>query len=87
MFFGGDLIIGSTLARLSDKYLKTEILDKNAPKTLLNKLVPPTRHLKDLSGSSRKIGTGLFWINMALLSLSLGFGVPALLNKMIKTGC
>ncbi len=84
VFFGGDLIIGSTLARLSDKYLKTEILDKNAPKTLLNKLVPPTRHLKDLSGSSRKIGTGLFWINMALLSLSLGFGVPALLNKMIK---
>jgi len=32
VYFGGDLLINSTLARLSDKFLKTEIIDKNAPK-------------------------------------------------------
>ena len=83
-FFGGDLLIGSTLARLSDKLLKTELLDKTAPKTLLNKIVPPTRRLEELTGCNKSIAVGLFWINLALLSGFIGWALPLALNKMIK---
>ncbi len=83
-FFGGDLLIGSTLARLSDKFLKTELLDKTAPKTLLNKIVPPTRRLEELTGRNKSIGAGLFWANLALLSGFMGWALPLTLNKMIK---
>ena len=34
-------------------------------------------------GRDRKVGTLLFWINMASLSAIIGFGVPAFINKMI----
>lgn len=84
VFFGGDLIIGSTLAQLADKYLKTSIIDKNCPKNLVNRIIPPIKHIKDLNGRSKQTATAIFWVNMAILSASLGFGMPALLNKMIK---
>lgn len=84
MFFGGDVIMGSVFARLSDKFLKTDIIDKNCEKNMFNKILPPNKHLVDLTGRSRTIGTALFWLNMACLSGLIGFGVPTLLNKMIK---
>ncbi len=84
VFFGGDIIIGSMLARLSDKFLNTEIINKSCEKIFINKIIPPHKHLKDLEGRSKKIGTVLFWINMASLSTLIGFGVPKILNKMIK---
>lgn len=83
-FFGGDIVIGSTLARISDKLFKTELLDKTASKSFMNKIIPPTRPLKELPEKSKKIGSGLFWLNLALLSLTMGFGTPYLINKMIK---
>lgn len=83
-FFGGDLLIGSTLARLSDKFLKTDLLEKNAPKTLLNKIVPPTKKLENLTGRSKNIGAALFWINLASLAGFMGWALPLTLNKMIK---
>ena len=83
-FFGGDIVIGSILGKLSDKYLKTDIINKNADKNFLNKIIPPVRPLKELEGRSRKIGAGLFWANLALLSGIIGYGTPHLINKMIK---
>jgi len=83
-FFGGDILIGSILAQLSDKYLNTAIIDKNCSKNWINKLIPPVKHLKDLNGRSKQAGTVIFWMNMASLSAIIGFGVPSLLNKMIK---
>lgn len=46
VFFGGDVLLGSTLARLSDKFLKTELLNKNAKKNLLNKIIPQQENQK-----------------------------------------
>ncbi len=83
-FFGGDLLIGSLFGKLSDHFLKTDIIDKNCEKNLLNKLIPPTRKLKELSGKSKTIGSVLFWLNLATLSAVIGFGAPKLINKMIK---
>ena len=83
-YFGGDILIGSILGRLSDKYLKTKLINKDVEKNFLNKLIPPTRRLRDLSSRDRKIGAALYWINLAILSVCMGFGIPYLINKMIR---
>ncbi len=83
-FFGGDILIGSILGRLSDKYLKTDLMKKDVEKSFLNKLIPPIKRLRDLSPRDKKIGTALYWINLAMLTACTGFGVPYLINKMIR---
>jgi len=83
-YFGGDILIGSILGRLSDKYLKTDLMKKDIEKSFLNKLIPPTKRLRDLSPRDKKIGAALYWINLAMLSACTGFGVPYLINKMIR---
>ena len=57
---------------------------KNAPKTLLNKIVPPTKKLENLTGRSKNIGAALFWVNLASLAGFMGWALPLTLNKMIK---
>jgi len=83
-YFGGDILIGSILGRLSDKYLKTDLMKKDIEKSFLNKLIPPTKRLRDLSPKDKKIGAALYWINLAMLSACMGFGIPYLINKMIR---
>lgn len=83
-FFGGDLAIGSLLAKASDKFLKTDIIDKNAKKSFINKILPPVKPIKNLKGRSRTIAAYLFWLNLAMLSGIIGYGVPHVMNKMIK---
>ena len=83
-YFGGDILIGSILGRLSDKFLKTHLMQTDIEKTFLNKLIPPTKRLRDLNPRDRKIGAVLYWVNLAMLSACMGFGIPYLINKMIK---
>ena len=82
-FFGGDILIGILLAQISDKFFNTKIINKECEQNFINKILPPHKHLKVMSGRDRKVGTLLFWINMASLSAIIGFGVPAFINKMI----
>lgn len=83
-FFGGDIIIGSALAAISDKLFKTELLDKNCKKSFINKIIPPIKHIKDLQGKNKSIAAGLFWANMISLFAVIGIGVPKLVNRMIR---
>ena len=83
-FFGGDIVIGSTLAAISDKLFKTELLDKNCNKSWINKLIPPTKPIRDLEGKNKVIATGLFWVNMLTLFGIIGITIPRMINKMIK---
>lgn len=83
-YFGGDILIGSVLGRLSDNFLKTNIMKKDCEKSFINKLIPPTKSLKELDGKSKSIGAALYWINLAMLSACMGFGIPYLINKMIR---
>ena len=83
-FFGGDIIIGSTLAALSDKLFKTELLDKNCNKSRINKLIPPIKPIRDLQGKNKVVATGLFWVNMVALFSIIGVAIPKMLNKMIR---
>lgn len=83
-FFGGDIVIGSALASLSDKLFKTELLDKNCNKNWINKIIPPIKPIRDLQGRNKAIATGLFWVNMLSLFGILGVVIPNMMNKMIK---
>lgn len=82
-FFGGDILIGSLLAQISDKFFNTKIINRECEQNFIKKILPAQKHLKEMSGRDRKAGTLLFWINMAPLSAIISFGVPAFLNKMI----
>ncbi len=84
IYFGGDILINSLLSRLSDKVLKTEIIDKTAPKTFINKIIPPTIPIRQLKGKSQKIAALNFFINLAVLAVLYGFGIPKLMNKIIR---
>ena len=84
IYFGGDILINSLLSKLSDKVLKTNIIDKNAPKTFINKIIPPTVPIKNLSGKSKKVASANFFINLAVLAAAYGYGVPSLMNKIVR---
>lgn len=84
VFFCGDILINSLLSKLSDKFLNTKIIDKNAPKTFMNKIISPTVPIKNLNGKSKVIASINFFINLATLSLLYGFGVPALINRNVR---
>lgn len=84
VYFGGDILINSLLSRLSDKLLKTKIIDKNAPKTFMNKIIPPTVPIKNLNGKSKKIAAINFFINLATIAVAYGYGVPTLINKIVR---
>ena len=83
-YFGGDILIGSILGRLTDKYLKTNIINKDIENAFIRKIIPPTKRLRDLGDRDKKIGAALYWINLAMLSVCMGFGIPYLINKMIR---
>lgn len=83
-FFGGDIVIGSALAAMSDKLFKTELLDKNCKKNWINKVIPPIKPIRDLQGKNKAVASGLFWVNMLALFGILGVGIPKMMNKMIK---
>lgn len=84
VFYGGDIVIGSFLGLLSDKFLHTNIIDRNPQSLLVNKIIPPAKPLKALQGKSKALGAAQFWLNIISLSLIMGFGTPHLINKMIK---
>ena len=84
IYFGGDILVNSLLSQLSDKFLKTEIIDKSAPQKGINKLFPKTVPIKNLKGKSQKIAAVNFFINLAILAVLYGFGIPKLMNKIVR---
>lgn len=84
VFFGGDIVINSILSKFSDKFLNTEIIDKSAPRKGINKIFPKTIPIKNLQGKSQKIAAVNFFINLATLAVLYGFGIPNLMNKIVR---
>lgn len=97
-FFGGDLVLNNVAARVIDATLGTKLIDDSKVKqknTLWNKINSPLRTFKDIElnkiGLSEKIlkktktaGVAMFWGNFAVLCAILGFGLPYLLNKILR---
>lgn len=97
VFFGGDFVLNNALGRLSDKYLKTQLMDtsKLKPKAgFFNKLTMTPKNFTELEDSvtmsakilkrTKNIGAGMYWVTLVANMIILGFGVPAVLNKMLK---
>lgn len=92
IFFGGDLLLASLFANASDRILKTKIRKDNQT-SLMSKIFPKTKSIKEIVKlvedgkmpvKNKKIATGIFWLNMVLLSIGMGYVIPKLVNKMIK---
>lgn len=92
IFFGGDLLLLSLFANLSDKLIKTN-LKKEGQTSFMSKIFPKIKSMKQinelveenkLSSKNKKVAAGIFWANIAILSFSMGFIIPTLINKMIK---
>lgn len=88
IFFLGDILLASLLGRLSDKYLKTNLIKRDNENRFLNKILPPTKDLKELKASSSpksiNIAKGIFWLNFVALSTLMGVITPYFINKLIK---
>lgn len=97
VFFGSDFILNNIFGRLSDYFLKTEIMDRKGiskksgffkrlsmqPKTFseiedLKNITP------ELLKKTKNLGAGLYWMTLVANMLILGFGLPAVLNKMLR---
>ena len=92
VFFGGDLLMASLFANLSDGLLKTK-LRKEGQTSFINKIFPKTKPIKEINRlvdkgelvlKNKQIANSLYWINLTILSAAMGFGIPTLINKMIK---
>lgn len=80
VFWGGDLLLKRGLSKMSDKIFKTQLTN---PKT---KQPYSLTELKKAGVSKRtaKVGVALYALNLLLVSATLGFGLPFVLNKLLK---
>lgn len=96
IFFGGDLVIASLLANMCDRLFKTKLVnhDKKAEKSLFRKIFPkvkPIREINELVDEgkiapvNKKLATGLYWTNLGILAFGMGYLIPTLINKIIRT--
>lgn len=80
VFWGGDLLLKRGLSKMSDKIFKTQLTN---PKTKqpysLTELKKP-----GVSKRTAKAGVALYALNLLLVSATLGFGLPFVLNKLLK---
>lgn len=95
-FFFGDFILNNLLGRVSDKVLKTQIIDRTKfynPNFFKRFLLQPKNFfeldtLKDIPPKllkrTRNIGASLYWLTLVANMGLIGFAVPAVLNKMLK---
>lgn len=97
VFFGGDFLLNNVFGRLSDRLLKTQIMDKTKLKTkpnFLNKLTLQPRDFTELNDAkgiapkilqrTKNIGATLYWLTLVANMGLLGFALPAALNKILK---
>lgn len=97
VFFGSDFLLNNIFGRLSDKYLKTEIMEKtgiNEHSGFWKRLSKQPKSfsaiedLKELSPNilkrTKTVGASLYWVTLLANMAILGFALPSFLNKMLK---
>ena len=50
----------------------------------MNKIVPPTVPIKNLTGKSKKIAAVNFFINFIAIAAAYGYGVPHMINRIVR---
>lgn len=93
VFFGGDLLLSSLFANLSDRIFGTKLRKDNGNNTVFRKIFPKVKPISKvieeveqgkISKANKKVAAGIFWSNMLILMVSMGYAVPTAINKMIK---
>lgn len=80
MFFGGDFVLNNILGKTSDKLFKTKIMNGSSLKSF--------KDIEKLEGNtlkkSKSAGMMVYWTSLLANCLILGFGLPAILNRMLR---
>lgn len=89
VFWGGDLFLKKALSKLSDKIFNTKLTNPQTRKPYrLSDLKQKLDGLGNLDNKTlkrtRNAGTALYIFNLLLVTASLGFGLPFMLNKLLK---
>ncbi len=94
MFFGGDFLINNILGRLSDKFLKTEIMPQKCKYSgFWSNFKHSIRNFKNLDNlglppkilkKTKTIGAGIYWTSLLLNTALIGFALPNILNKILR---
>lgn len=92
VFWGGDLFLKNTFSKFSDKVFKTNLMNKTEKRPYrLSELknaenIEELKHLpQKILHKTQKAGVGLYALNLAIIMGTLGFGLPAGLNKLLRT--
>ena len=93
IFFGGDLLLASLFTNLSDKLFGTKLRENTGNESFMHKIFPKVKPIRQvmeevehgkIPKSNKKVAAGIFWTNMLILMVSMGYAVPTAINKMIK---
>mgnify|MGYP003091527157 CR=1 FL=1 len=89
VFWGGDLFLKKTFSKLSDKFFKTKLTNPETKEPYrLSDLKHKCDSLEKVSKKTlertRSAGVILYVLNLILISATLGFGIPKMLNKLLK---
>ena len=93
VFFGGDLLLSSIFMNLSDRIFGTKLRVNDNDNSFIRKIFPKVKSVQrvmeeveqgKISKSNKKVAAGIFWTNMLILIVSMGYAVPTAINKMIK---
>lgn len=97
VFFGSDFILNNLLGRLSDRFLKTKIMDRtgiNETTGFLKRFAMQPKSfsaiedLKDVTPTilkrTKTVGASLYWVTLLANMAILGFALPSILNKMLR---
>ncbi len=97
MYFGGDFLLNNLLGRASDRFLETKLMNKEGitKKTgVLKKILMQPHEFRNIDKmknipeqtlqKTKTIGTKIYWFNLFANMALMGFGLPVILNKMLK---
>jgi hypothetical protein len=92
MMFAGDLILNNLFGQLSDKYRGTTLMNRKGFENagLFRRLLMPVHSLKDLkklpdiSLRTKRTALGMYWLNFGIILATLGFGMPLVLNAVLR---
>lgn len=93
VFWGGDLLLKKILAKTSDKLFGTKLMNTETKTAfrisdLKDVNINKFKSLKNIDmktlQKTRNAAIGLYILNLATVSATLGFGLPAMLNRLLR---
>lgn len=91
LFWGGDLVLKNIFSKTSDKFFGTNLMNKESKQPYKISELKKAENIEALKNLSPKVlaktknaAVGLYGFNLAIIMGALGFGLPYVLNKLLK---